>query len=325
MAKIKNKARKKSSKRKPIKISSRQNRQAVVVLLVLIVAIFIYTTNQNQVGSSKTETITLQAQTTQENQPKNQQTVTPNKTETNKEQDEFFQQTNGRLELPYYNSSEFIIHNEDGRYILYYDTARRSALWVAHILTRKDIEAAGVARTTSFKSDPEVVSRNWPTATSKDYTNTGYDRGHLLPSADRDGSRAENAATFYMSNVAPQEPNLNRQSWKYLEEQTRRWAQEYDSLYIVTGTLLDPNAKEINNGIDIPSAFYKALLVKVSGEWHSQAYLMPNIAKPEKNYELYAISIDELEAKAGLDLFYNMDDRTENRIEATTNNNIFKK
>lgn len=68
---------------------------------------------------------------------------------------------------------------------------------------------------------PEVVARGWPTAVDRDYAGSGFDRGHLLPSADRDDSRAENDATFYLSNVSPQYPKLNRNQWRLLEEQVR--------------------------------------------------------------------------------------------------------
>lgn len=100
----------------------------------------------------------------------------------------------------------------------------------------------------------------WPTAVDRDYAGSGFDRGHLLPSADRDDSRAENDATFYLSNVSPQYPKLNRNQWRLLEEQVRRWADRYDSIYVVTGGELEPGLRRIRGGTGIPRHYFKALL-----------------------------------------------------------------
>ena len=134
------------------------------------------------------------------------------------------------LELPACSRGEFLIRNEAGRYTLLYDTAYRQAAWVAYLLTREDVRRRGAKRRNAFRRDPEVVARGWPTAVDRDYAGSGFDRGHLLPSADRDDSRAENDATFYLSNVSPQYPKLNRNQWRLLEEQVRRWADRYDSV-----------------------------------------------------------------------------------------------
>ena len=147
------------------------------------------------------------------------------------------------LELPACSRGEFLIRNEAGRYTLLYDTAYRQAAWVAYLLTREDVRRRGARRRNAFRCDPEVVARGWPTAVDRDYAGSSFDRGHLLPSADRDDSRAENDATFYLSNVSPQYPKLNRNQWRLLEEQVRRWADRYDSIYVVTGGELEPGLK----------------------------------------------------------------------------------
>lgn len=307
------------SKNRSIKLSKKANNRAIVLIVILIIATYTWTSKGI---NTKQQTTKTQIEDTRSSEAKETKVATSQQSGT---KDDFYISTNGALELPYYNSDTFIIDNADGRYRLLYDTASRSAKWVAYVLTRKDVETPSVGRSSGFKSDPEVVSKGWPTAVDKDYTKTGYDRGHLVPSADRDDTREENLATFYLSNVAPQTPNLNRKTWKYLEDQVRNWALKYDSLYVVTGTICEDRTKQINNGVVIPTQFYKALLVKVDGQWYSQAYVMPNTDSVDKDYNSYSLSVDQLEKKANIDLFYNLDDAIENEIEAKVNDNIFKK
>ena len=128
-----------------------------------------------------------------------------------------------QLELPLYTDSMFIVRHPEARYTLCYDTSYRQAAWVAYLLTRSEVGRKDAERANAFRCDPEVVRRGWPTARDRDYARSGYDRGHLLPSADRDDTPSENRATFYLSNVSPQCAGLNRQIWRLLEEQERRW------------------------------------------------------------------------------------------------------
>jgi len=65
-----------------------------------------------------------------------------------------------------------------------------------------------------------------------DYTGSGYDRGHIAPSADRTCNEADNSATFLMSNMMPQVPELNRGVWGDLKEYCRELVQEGKELYI---------------------------------------------------------------------------------------------
>ena len=166
------------------------------------------------------------------------------------------------LACPFFANDEFVVRCPEGRYTMLYDTAYRQAAWVAYLLTRRDVSGKGVKRSGVFKSDPEVIARGWPSAADRDYTGSGFDRGHLLPSADRNDTPQENGATFRLSNVSPQRPGLNRGTWRRLEERVRRWAARYDSLYIVTGGELTPSLRRIRGGVGIPQRFFKTILVR---------------------------------------------------------------
>lgn len=220
------------------------------------------------------------------------------------------------LELPACSRGEFLIRNEAGRYTLLYDTAYRQAAWVAYLLTREDVRRRGAKRRNAFRCDPEVVARGWPTAVDRDYAGSGFDRGHLLPSADRDDSRAENDATFYLSNVSPQYPKLNRNQWRLLEEQVRRWADRYDSIYVVTGGELEPGLRRIRGGTGIPRHYFKALLARAEKGWRAIAFRLPNVASPEGSWTDYSLSVDRLEELTGIDFFPALPDSIERRVES---------
>ena len=229
-----------------------------------------------------------------------------------------------RLELPAFASAEFLIRNKKGRFTLMYDTTYRQAAWVAYLLTRREVQTRGTDRKNVFRCDPEVVARGWPTATDKDYAHSGFDRGHLLPSADRNDSSEENGATFYLSNISPQRPGLNRRLWRLLEEQVRRWAVRYDSLYIVTGGELGPSLPRMKGSVGIPGRFFKAILVRHGNDWHAAAFLIPNEDGLEGRFFDYMYSVDRLEEELGMDFFPALPDRIENRIEAVVDRSFWK-
>lgn len=221
------------------------------------------------------------------------------------------------LELPLVYDSTFIIVNRPGRYVLNYSPGDKQPLWVAYVLTRRDVSVKGTERENRFTPDPQVLAKGWRTARSEDYARSGYDRGHLLPSADRDDRADENRTTFYFSNLSPQRPALNRGTWNRLEQQVRKWAGRYDSLYVVTGPVLsDPLGTIGTNRVTVPRLFYKAVLVRHKGEWKAVGFLVPNSDRVRADYRKYARSVDALEAETGHDFYFRLPDSVENRAEA---------
>ena len=115
----------------------------------------------------------------------------------------------------------------------------------------------------SFKRDKKVISGS---ASSKDYTHSNYDRGHLVPAADFRWSKRLYKETFLMSNVSPQKKELNRYIWKDLEKQIRDdWARLYKELHVTTGPILNDNLTKLTNkhgttNISIPDYFYKVII-----------------------------------------------------------------
>lgn len=167
----------------------------------------------------------------------------------------------------------------------------------------------------------------------------GYSRGHLCASADRlyatdDRNNTANKQTFYMSNISPQKGNFNAPYWSTLEGVVRDVVRnknftDDDTLYVVKGgTINDHQIIEwINrpNGtkVPVPKFFYMALLKVHKGVYTSIAFWVEhkdygydsNSTVPKKIMKQHAISVNQLEAKTGIDFFPNLPDAAEEKIE----------
>lgn len=140
-----------------------------------------------------------------------------------------------------------------------------------------------VKRTNDFRADKRVN----PAATPADYTNTGYDRGHMVPAADAD-TEQKMSDTFYMTNMTPQLPSVNRIPWKNLEIKVR----EMPFKYVITGAIYDAASKKIGtNKISVPVSIYKVVYL-IDGK--TVAYFVMN----EKDAKVTEISLLDLEEKS---------------------------
>lgn len=194
-------------------------------------------------------------------------------------------------------------------YTLAYNETHEQANWVAYTLTKEHL-GTGVERSNRFMEDPLVSTQ---TATNADYAKSGYDRGHLAPAADMSWSLQVMQESFYYSNMSPQLPGFNRGIWKKLEEKVRAWAFIYDTLYVVTGPILEPGLPTIGpNQVSVPKAYYKALIAP--SQHKGIAFILPN-AKSDLELAVFSVSIDDLEAKLHRDLFYQLNDQLEHQLE----------
>lgn len=187
--------------------------------------------------------------------------------------------------------------------------------WVAYELT--DSEVVGEQeRSNHFAPDPLVEGD--PVVT-KDYSNSGYDRGHMAPAGDMKWSEQAMRESFYMTNICPQNHNNNAGDWKDLEELARDLAHRYKSLYICCGPIVTDVSRTIgtNRKIVVPQAFYKVFLRrKADDTWTSIGFVMPNEAG-NRPLMTYMVSVDEAEQMAGIDFFYLLPDSIEDVIEAS--------
>lgn len=185
--------------------------------------------------------------------------------------------------------------------------------WVAYQLTATETEG-DLTRTDKFLPDPMVEGD--PVVT-KDYSGSGYDRGHMAPAADMRWSEQAMKESFYMTNMCPQNHNNNAGDWKDLEELGRDLAIRYGAIYICCGPIVTDPTHTIGTvrKIVVPSAFYKVLLrQKQDGTWTSVGFVMPNSAGNQP-LMTYMHSVDEVEQMTGIDFFCQLPDSVQSVTE----------
>lgn len=213
------------------------------------------------------------------------------------------------IEIPKTHLHATVIHHT--AYSFSYNETHEQANWVAYLLTKEETQKA-FERSNKFLPDPEVKTQ---TANDADYKNSGYDRGHLAPAADMSWSEVTMQESFYYGNMSPQVPSFNRGIWKKCEELVRSWANENDSLYIVTGPVLSEGLPTIGeNKVSIPKYYYKVILDYRKPGIKGIGFIFPNAASNE-NLENFAVSIDSIEVITGIDFYPSLPDEQEELIE----------
>ncbi|GAB4321426.1 MAG: DNA/RNA non-specific endonuclease [Bacteroidales bacterium] len=213
-------------------------------------------------------------------------------------------------EIPRYGSHDQIIRHY--AYTLCYSEEWEQAKWVAYDLTLPELESR-FGRTDRFLEDPLVITQS---ANANDYKGSGYDRGHLAPAADMQWDSIAMRESFYFSNISPQLPGFNRGIWKELETKVRQWAEKYEKLYITTGPVCYDSDSAIGaSRVRVPTHFYKAVLVYNDTLKTGIGFLFPH-QKISGDIFDYAVTIDDIEDLTGLDLYPNLPDRFEKKIES---------
>ena len=198
-------------------------------------------------------------------------------------------------------------------YTVSYNNFYKTPNWVAWELTRKETEGEE-GRTNRFLPDPELPE---PRVTTSDYTNSGYDRGHMAPAADMKWSKQAMKESFYMSNICPQNRKLNRDDWGDLEESCRKWAEKYGTVHIACGPIYDTKSpKRIGKSrVAVPDRFFKVVLIYNRKNPMAMGFLFDNRAH-HQNLKNYMVTVDKIEEETGLDFFPKVPDSIEKRIES---------
>ncbi|HAI75197.1 MAG TPA: DNA/RNA non-specific endonuclease [Microscillaceae bacterium] len=228
------------------------------------------------------------------------------------------------------------------QYVLSYNQANNCANWVSWHLSQEWVGEA--ERSDKFVPDT-TLPRKWYKATPNDYRNTGFDRGHICPSADRTSSEEDNNATFLMTNIFPQAPNNNQRTWKYLEDYARRLVDEGNELYITAGVYgkggVDKLAKldtliGTKSKIVVPEKVWKVIVVlpdkdtgidfeRIDENTRVIAVLMPNTQDLLTDWTQYRTTVDDIEALTGYDFFKALPPAIEEALEKKIDAVVLKK
>ena len=204
--------------------------------------------------------------------------------------------------------------------IIGYSHTYRQAIWTAYILSADNLQSKQVKRQNRFLVDPMV---KWNPVHPRDYSKTGYDKGHLAPAADMTYSVETMKNSFFMSNITPQTPGCNRGIWKRIEHTVREWTLREQNLCIVTGPIFKKSYKKMGKGeIPVPHAFYKVVF-DMTPPHKMIGFIVPNEAS-KKHISKFVVSVNEVERITGLDFFSDLEDALEKELERTSDIQAWK-
>ena len=184
-------------------------------------------------------------------------------------------------------------------YALGYSEKYEQALWAQYRLTKEQVTNKNTVRTNDFKDDPDIPTGS---AKAKDYSKSGYDKGHLVPAEDMRYSDVTMRESFYMSNMSPQSSGFNRGVWKRLEKAVRRFAFAEGSIVVVTGPIFDKyGGRTIGDGVAVPTAFYKVIYDETP-PCKMIAFLLPHESS-QKDIKDFVCTVSKVEERTGLKFF----------------------
>jgi endonuclease G len=175
------------------------------------------------------------------------------------------------------------------------------------------------------------LPKGWYQVVTKDYSGSGFDRGHLVNSEDRGRSVKDNSATFLMPNIVPQAPDNNQVAWEKLESYSRDLAKQGKELYIVAGGHgtggegKNGKASQLKGKIAVPATMWKVILVLddpskglagVNANTRTIAVIMPNKQGREGKWTDFCATVEDVQKLTGYDFFSNVPPDIQKTIES---------
>lgn len=212
------------------------------------------------------------------------------------------------------NISDQVLHYK--AITIYYNRKYRVPACVAYELTNTQVSMADAPdaekrNNYNFNRDPNAAGcPEW-----WEYKDTGYDRGHMAPAMDMRWDSQAMEQCFLMTNICPQDHELNDGEWRHMEEAIHTWARRTDRLVIFTGPILRNDAKRTgkHHDIAVPSKFYKVVYDPKQNK--AIAFLFKN-EMATSSWTNYAVTIDEVEQITGIDFLAALPDNVETTIES---------
>ena len=219
------------------------------------------------------------------------------------------------------------------QYALSYHRDRGIPNWVSWHLSTDWRGSA--ARQDDFRPDATLPA-GWYQVQATSYAGSGFDRGHNCPSADRTSTVADNSATFLMSNMMPQAPRNNQQTWANLEDYCRTFLGTGNEVYIICGsygrggTGTNGYMTTLDNGrVTVPARCWKVVVIlptgtddatRVTTSTRVIAIDTPNDNSLSTSWGTYRTSVDAIETATGLDILSAVPTTVQQAMEARVDN-----
>ena len=209
------------------------------------------------------------------------------------------------------------------QFVVSYDTVRKTPRWVSW---RLDTSWLGTAtRATSFRRDPQLPTTAGQ-ARDEDFRNSGFERGHLCPSADRTNTDPDNDATFVFTNVVPQTRASNGGTWATLEDEARDQARLGKTVFLVAGPVFGVTSQFVGAGVPVPTATFKVAVIvdgpvaSVTSATRVIGVLVPNTTSVSGSWRAFRVSVRSIEQATGFDFLSDVpravQDVVETRVDA---------
>lgn len=199
-------------------------------------------------------------------------------------------------------------------YSVSYNKETRQPNWVMWELTSNHVNRRKDGIWNDYREDNDIEEMY--RATLADYASSGYDRGHMCPGGDCNWSDKGRDETFLLSNMCPQNPNLNRGDWKEIEIACRKWARKYGHIYIVCGPIFFKSQEHVRIGehqIPVPEAFFKVILCLDSLNSKGIGFICRN-TEGNRTKDFYVNSIRQVERVTGYKFFNQLDESIKEKI-----------
>ena len=246
-----------------------------------------------------------------------------------------------RLEFPRLQdasgNSLYVVLDEETNEVNYsveYNRDKKAQYWSCWEMYKGNMRNADVKKYSP--ADSKLNYLPWGPLTSDFIKNSGYDHGHICPSADRLNKESQNKQTFFYFNMQPQIHKFNDGVWGAMEKQVRdlcfdydkcTWNDNVDTLYVCrggtigapVGTIKSPVREIKSNGLIVPNYYFCALLKKKGNSYEAIGLIFEHKTNSDTSIAKYCVSIDELEERTGFDFFCNLPDDVEKNVETECN------
>lgn len=172
-----------------------------------------------------------------------------------------------------------------------------------------------IERSGEFMQDADVKGCPLP----QDYAGSGMDRGHLVPAADLKWSGTAMRQSFLLTNICPMHKALNEGGWAKLEEKVREWTARDSALLVFSGPVVSDSDTTLTGGrVKVPGAYYKVIMAPCVRPMRAIAFIYPN-GYSGGRLRQYAVSVDEVEHRTGLNFFPYLPNEEQERLESPVN------